>query len=388
MKFSEQFEHLHQLASERTGLNDFGSSDYEEPLGLFLSDIDKYANYNEAGVQTILGQIVTSLSGRLVAQQSFGEYSELLNTPIEKPVFIIGTPRSGTTVLHRLITSDPGIQALPYWLGNLPVPRPPREQWKDNPWFQLVNREYVQKFYEARPEAASLHPIKAEKVDECRWLVGQTFWNTYFLSAVNAPNYTKWGLEKDLLPNYEYYRKTLAIISNGDTRPWILKDPDHMFCIDALMAVFPDARIVQTHREPVTGIASTSNLVWAMRRDLEPELTAPDVGDLILKTWGVGLKRLEESRRKYDEKQFFDVHMLETRHDPLGTMRRIYEYFAMPVSPETLTAWSDELERDPNQEHSIGKYEASDFGIDEANVAEQIGVYAERYNRVCETNGL
>lgn len=388
MKFAEQFESLHQMASERTGLKDFGSTDYEEPLRLFLSDVDQYADFNEAGEQTILGQVVTGLSARLVAQQSFTEFPELQKTPIEKPVFIIGTPRSGTTVLHRLITSEPSIQALPYWLGNLPIPRPPREQWEDNRWYQMADQEYVQAFYDARPEAASLHPIKAEKPDECRWVVGQTFWNTYFSTAVKAPNYTKWSFEKDLLPNYEYYRKVLATVSNGDTRTWVLKDPDHMFCIDALMAVFPDARIVQTHREPVTGIASTSNLVWAMRRDLEPGLTEKDVGELILKTWGNGLKMMEESRRKYDEKQFFDVHMLETRRDPLGTMRRIYEHFDMPLSQETLSAWSDELERDPNQEHSIGNYQAEAFGINEANVAEHIGAYAERYKQVCETKGL
>lgn len=388
MKFSKQFEYLHQLASERTGLNDFGPADYEDAMRLVLSDIDKYATYNEAGVQTIFAQIVNNLAGRLVAQKSFTDHPELLDTPIEKPVFIIGTPRSGTTVLHRLITSESSIQTLPYWLGNLPVPRPPRDQWEDNPWYQMVDQEYVQKFYKARPEAATLHPIKADKADECRWVVDQSFWNTYFLSAVTAPNYTKWGMETDKLPVYEYYRKVLAIVSNGDTRPWMLKDPAHMFCIDAIMSVFPDARILQTHREPVTGIASTSNLVWAMRRDLEPELTAPDVGELILKTWGVGLKMMEESRRKYDKKQFFDVHMLETRHHPLETMQRIYEHFEMPVSEETLTAWSDELERDPNQEHSIGKYEAGDFGINETNVAEHVGVYAERYKKVCEAKGL
>lgn len=388
MNFSEQFEQLHQMASESAGLDDFGSSEYEAPLRLLLSDLDKHANYNEIGEQTILGHIMILLVGRLVAQKSLTEYPQLQTTPIAKPVFIVGPPRSGTTVLHRLITNDPSIQTLPFWLGNMPVPRPPREQWKDHPLFQVVDRDYVKALYEARPELQTLHPMQADKAEECRWIIEHSMWSTFFAGATNAPDYTQWAMETDTRPFYEYYRKVLGVVSNGDTRPWVLKDPAHIFCIDALMAIFPDACIVQTHREPVTGLASTSNLLWAMRRDLEPDLTTQDVGKLVLRTWGHGLKRMEESRRNYDEKQFLDIHMLETRHDPLGTMKRIYEHFDMPMGSETLTAWTDELERDPNQEHSIGSYDPDDFGINEDTIAEHIGGYTERYKKVCEAAGL
>lgn len=388
MSFSEQFERLHQLASKRSGLTDFGSPDYEEPLRLVLSNLDAHGNYGKMGFQAVLAQIVMNLTARLVAQKSLTDHPELQQTPLEKPVFIIGTPRSGTTVLHRLITNDPGVQTLPYWLGNTPIPRPPREQWNENPWYQLVDQEYVQKFLQSRPDVLDLHPMRADKPEECSWIIEQTFWGATFFSAMNTPNYTKWALETDARPFYEYYRKVLNIISNGDTRPWMLKNPAHMFAIDALMAVFPDACIVQTHREPVTGLASTSNLIWAMRKDLEPNLTPKDVGNLTLETWGRGLNMMEEARRKYDDKHFFDVHMLETRRDPLGTMQRIYEHFDMPLPPETLSAWQDELERDPNQEHSIGKYKAADFGVNEANVPEYIGLYAERYRKICKTKGL
>ena len=291
-------------------------------------------------------------------------------------------------MLHRLITNDPSIQTLPFWLGTMPVPRPPRKEWNDNPLFQVVDRDYVQKLYEARPETRILHPMQADKPEECRWIIEQGMWSTFFAGATDAPNYTQWAMEADTQPYYEYYRKVLSVVSNGDTRPWILKDPGHIFCIDALMAVFPDACIVQTHREPVTGIASTSNMLWSMRKDLEPDLTMRDVGDLVLKTWAPGLKKMEESRRNYDEKQFCDIHMRETQRDPMGTMQRIYEHFDMPLSEETLSAWRDELERDPNQEHSIGKYDPADFGINESTIAEPIGAYAERYEKVRKAAGL
>lgn len=388
MKFSENFERVHQLAVKRAGLTDFGSREYEEPLRMILSDLDAENRHGKMGKQAVLAQIVMNLTARLIAQKSFKDHPELQQTAPVKPVFIIGTPRSGTTVLHRLITKDPGVQTLPYWLGNAPIPRPPREQWGDNPWYQLVEKEYVQKLQQSRPEVLDLHPMRADKPEECSWLIEQNFWGATFFSAMKTPAYTRWALDADARPYYEYFRRTLNVISNGDRRPWMLKNPAHMFAIDALMAVFPDARIVQTHREPVTGLASTSNLLWTMRKDLEPSLTPKEVGELTLKTWGRGLNMMEIARRKYDEKQFFDVHMLETRNDPLGTMKRIYEYFDMPIMSETLLGWQVELERDPNQEHSIGKYKAEDFGLNKHNVPEYIGAYAERYKQVCVARDL
>lgn len=388
MKFSEQFDRLHERAVKRAGLSDFGSSDYEEPLRRILSDLDEYPSHGKFGGRAVLAQMVIILTGRLIAQKSITERPELQNTPIQKPVFIIGTPRSGTTVLHRLITNDPGIQTLPYWLAVAPVPRPQREAWEDNPWYQLVDREYIRKMVEANPDMADIHPMRADKAEECSWIIEQSFWGATFFSTMNTPNYTKWALETDARAFCEHYRKVLGVISNGDTRPWILKNPAHIFCMDALLAVFPDACIVQTHREPVIGLGSTSNMIWTMRRDLEPDLTPQDVGELTLKTWGHGLHMMEEARRKHDPKQFFDVHMLQTRRDPIGTMQGIYEHFDMSLSSDTLTAWHDEIERDPNQAHSIGNTRPADFGVNETNVAESIGSYGERYRTVCEAAGV
>lgn len=389
MKFSEQFDRLHEVATKRSGLSDFGPTNYQAPLRLALSDLDENVErYGKMGFYAVLAQITMNLTARLIAQKSLKENPQLQNTALKKPVFIVGTPRSGTTVLHRLITKDPAVQTLPYWLGNAPIPRPPLEKWPDNPWYQLVDREYVQKFLQSRPDVLDLHPMSADKPEECSWIIEQNFWGAFYFTAMDTPNYTKWALTTDRRPFYQYFHNVLKVIANGDTRPWILKNPAHMFAIDALMSEFPDACIVQTHREPVTGLASTSNLIWNMRKDLEPGITPKEVAEHTLKTWGRSLNMMEESRRKHNEKQFLDVHMLETRNDPLGAMQRVYEYFDMPISQETLTAWQNELERDPNQEHSIGKYDASDFGVNETNVTKYIGLYAERYRQVCEATGL
>lgn len=382
MIFSGQFDRLHERAIKRTGLTDFGSSDYEDRLRAILLDLDINGSYSEMGVRAVLAQMVMILTSRLIAQNSLNRQPELLTKPIDKPVFIIGTPRSGTTVLHRLITNDPNIQTLPYWLAAAPVPRPPREKWENNTWYKMVDQKYIQRLKESMSDMLDLHPMRADKAEECSWIMEHSFWGATYFSTMNTPNYTKWALKADRQSFVEHYRKVLAVISNGDRRPWILKNPAHIFCLDALLTVFPDACIVQTHREPVTGLGSTSNLIWTMRKDMEPELTKKDVGALTLKTWGQGLNMMEEDRRKHNQNQFFDVHMLQTRRDPMETMKNIYAHFDMPISSDTLTSWKEELERDPNQAHSIGTYNPAEFGVDEESVANHIGSYADRYRTV------
>lgn len=336
MNFSDQFDRLHERATNRTGLTDFGSRDYEDRLRLILSDLDACGAHGEMGARAILAQMVIILTARLITQKSLKDHPELQDIPMTKPMFIMGTPRSGTTVLHRLITNDPACQTLPYWLAATPIPKPPRKDWEDNSWYQMVDKHYIQRIKQSKSEMLDLHPMSAEKPEECSWIIEQSFWGATFFSSMNPPNYTEWALSADTKPFYEHYRMVLSLIANGDTRQWILKNPAHMFALDALLAVFPDARIIQTHREPLTGLTSTCNLIWSMRKDLEPNLTRTEVGELTLKTWGRALHMMEESRRRHDAEKFYDVHMLQTRRDPIGTMKGIYEYFDMPVSSETL----------------------------------------------------
>jgi Sulfotransferase family len=377
-----QLDALKQAATQITGLDDFGPENYLEPLKLLLADLDR-ACLSEIGIEAVKGEIVGCLAGRLMAYEGLRKYTDVLTAPIEKPLIIIGLPRTGTTVLQRLIASDPNMQSLPTWLAMFPMPRPPRDTWHDNVFFQLVDRA-LEEFDKVRPEFRKIHPFAAASPDECRYMIDQTFWATTLAAGYDAPNYLSWVLEADATYVYEYHRKMLGLIGYQDPRRWMLKDPIHMFNVDKLLACYPDACIVQTHRDPLEALASVINLIWLRRYPNEPRLTKEKLGEELMAFWGAGMHRMERARRKADGKHFLDVHISESRADSLAVVKKIYDYFELPVSTEAMEAWKERIAEDPNAGHGKHHFKPEEFGITRERVNACIGDYLERYQSVVE----
>ena len=174
--FLSRFDAFHEQAMKATGLDDFGSTEYIEPMKLLLADYDKVGQFTPVGEMISSGGVVGLLISRLFAQQGFKTHPEFLNTPIEKPIVILGLPRSGSTTLQRLLAQDPGVQYLTPWLGNTPMPRPPRETWDANPWYQMT-KQALDGFWEIFPDVKLMHPMLADLADECRYAFECTFWS-------------------------------------------------------------------------------------------------------------------------------------------------------------------------------------------------------------------
>lgn len=383
MAFLAQFEHFHRLAIEATGLDDFGADNYREPLARYLADLDKYGRFEEVGESVTTGMMTGLLSGRLLTRQGLKTFPDSQNTPIRRPIIIIGLTRSGTTVLHRLISHDPHIQHLPFWLANAPMPRPPREAWESNPVFRQV-KAGLDQLSQTMPSVHEIHPMFADRADECRYLMDQTCCSNTFCTTANVPEYQAWWVDYDKTYAFEYYSEALRLIANGDPRRWVLKDPAHLFCLDAIFKVFPDACIVHTHRDPFDALASTTNLTYVIREMREPSLTMAEVGRQVLNLWSYGLEKMERDRQQYDPARFLDLHMLEVRRDPLGALQRIYRYFDQPIHEETLAAWEKELNEDPNQAHGQSRFDPDAVGFDRKTVENSLGPYGERYRQLEE----
>jgi hypothetical protein len=381
MTFSEQFDRFHTLATEATGLNDFGPDNYREPMRRYLADVDKYGEFGDVGQGIVTGTMVGLLCGRLITRKGLKEFPESRNIPIRKPIFVIGLTRSGTTVLHRLITHDPNVQHLPFWLANTPMPRPPREDWPSNLFYQQT-KAALDGLAATMPGVLEIHPMAADKADECRYLMDQTFWSNTFCTTANVPEYQDWQANCDSGFAYEYYRQALQLIANGDPRRWVLKDPAHLFGLDGIFKTFPDACIVHTHRDPFDAMASTVNLTYLIRKMREPSLTLAEVARQVTNLWGLGLHKMEQARRKYDPSRFIDLHMLEVRRDPLDCLERIYGHFDQPITIETRQAWERQLKIDPNQSHASSEFDINECGLDKDQVAASVGSYQERYQNV------
>ena len=240
-----QFEHLHERAIQATALRDFGPGDYIAPMKRLLADYDAHASFTAIGQQMIEAQLVGALITRLIAQQGFTLHPELLHTPIARPIVIVGMMRSGSTALLRLLAQDPDVQWLPPWLASAPMPRPPRESWAANPWFRHSAAVFEQ-LNRLSANFERMHPMAADEPDECRLAIDHTFWSPGLATMATAPEYAQWCLECDASFAYRRYRQVLGLISGGNTQRWVLKDPCHLWGLDALLNVFPDACVVWT----------------------------------------------------------------------------------------------------------------------------------------------
>ena len=253
---------LHASAVKACGLDDFGVDDdnYREALGMLLESFRRDADLTELGSKMQRFFVRNALVARLVSEAAFKQYPQHADVAIERPIFVTGLPRTGTTAIHRLLTADPMHQGLEQWLCNMPQPRPPRDTWAANPVFQQIQGSFDE-FHAANPEFAGVHYIAADTVEECWQLLRQSSMSVSYESLGHVPTYSDWLATQDWTPAYARHRRNLALIGAHDVeKRWVLKNPSHLFALDALLAVYPDALIIQTHRDLRTTLASSCSL--------------------------------------------------------------------------------------------------------------------------------
>jgi hypothetical protein len=239
-------EDLHESASRLVGLDDFGGDEdnYREALGVILDSYQREAGLTPFGSKISRVYLRGALAARLLSQAAWRQYPHYADVAIERPIFVTGLPRTGTTALHRLLTADPAHQGLEMWLAEYPQPRPPRESWDANPVYRQLEEQFEQHHVE-HPEFMGLHYMSAGEVEECWQLLRQSVHSVAYETLAHIPSYAHWLAKQDWTPTYRRYRKNLQLIGLNDVgKRWVMKNPSHLFALDALMATFPDALVV------------------------------------------------------------------------------------------------------------------------------------------------
>ncbi|TNM39764.1 sulfotransferase [Nocardioides albidus] len=367
---------LHERAASRTGLTDFGDREYVDGLDALLEGYRDEAGLTEQGRAKVEGTLVNALAARLRTEAAWREHPAHAETPVTRPIFVTGLPRSGTTALHRLLCADPRHQGLQLWLAAAPQPRPPREAWVDNPDFSAMQAQ-IDRRNAAVPGLKGMHFMAADVVEECWWLEHQSMRSLAFPSVAHLPSYTSWLGEQDLSGTYRRHRRILQLIGmTSPERRWILKNPGHLFSLDALMAAYPDALVVQTHRDPRSVVASVSSLTSKASAGNSTVFEAATVGRDSLDLWGTASDRFLDARATYDPAQFADVRYDEFVADPVGTVARLYDAFGLSFDDEArarVTAADDVSKRgDRRPDHA---YSLEEFGLSAGEVTERFDRY-------------
>lgn len=369
---------LHQQATMATGLEDFGSDNYLEGLRVLLKAYDEEAQFNDIGRFAAQAMVVNCLKGRLFTEEGIKQNPHCLEHKLEKPIFVIGLPRTGTTILHRLLAQDADNQGLEYWLGTYPMPRPPRQQWQDNLCYQEVDSS-LQMMRQLNPDIQAIHEMTAEGVDECRLLLMHSFANVTFQSNATIPSYEQWLYQADFSDIYCQYERALKLIgSQSPDKHWVLKDPSHLWSIDALLKKFPDACIVQTHRDPAKLIASVSSLVYTARKMGEPEISPAAVGQQQLEQWQIVLEKAMTVRERFPE-NFFDVYFDDFMDDPVKVIDKIYQHVGRTLPQKTAEHLRSWMANNSQGKHGGHNYSPEDFGLTSSQILDHYSSYQNQF---------
>ncbi|MEU4650636.1 sulfotransferase family protein [Nocardia fluminea] len=364
---------LHASATKLTGLTDFGADDYTEALQVLLDSYRDEAGLTELGSKMSRFFLRGTLVARALSEAAWAANPGYVETPITRPIFVTGLPRTGTTALHRLLVADPGNQGLEMWLTDFPQPRPPRETWDDNPAYQQIDAGLRQHQVQ-NPEFMGLHYMSASDVEECWQLLRQSGMSHSYECLAYVPGYARWLAGQDWTPAYARHRRNLQLIGMNDTRRWVLKNPSHLFCLDALLATYPDAIVIQTHRDPATIIPSVCSLNEHATRGWSTVFTGDTIGRTQLDLWSRGLHEFTAARTRHPEATFIDIDFDDLRTDPLGVVDRVYARIGAALTPEARTAITAlDNESRTGARKPTHHYSLADYGLTENMVAESFG---------------
>jgi hypothetical protein len=372
-------------AASLTGLDDFGADDFRDGLAVLLDSFAREADLTPRGVRVARALVRGALTARLFSEAGFARHPEYSAVPVERPVFVTGLPRTGTTALHRLLTADPAHQGLELWLAEVPQPRPPRAGWPEDPVFQAIEAG-VQRHQVAHPEFMGVHFMAADQVEECWQLLRQSMRSVSWECLAHLPSYSSWLAGQDWTAAYRRHRRNLQLIGLPDQgRRWVLKNPSHLFALPALLEVYPDALIIQTHRAPRTAIASVCSLAAQASDGWSGTFRGSVLGRGQLGLWARGLGLFTAARASCDPARFLDVDYEAFVADPLGTMERVYAWLGRTLAGGAADAMRALVSGPPGGAGGAGggaggglpvhRYALGDFGLTGEQVDERFAGY-------------
>jgi hypothetical protein len=381
-------EPLLEEAERETGLSDWG--DDQSWRGCLAVLVDSI-NAMQAPVDVIEPgrlDLVRLLATRLRLVEDERRHPEVAAQEIDRPVIVIGLPRTGTTILFDLLALDPAARAPQTWEVRWPWPAPERESYTTDPRIAELQAAF-DAMTTAAPEVKPLHPWRATLPEECNTIMIYHFASVTFWARLHVPKYVDWLLAERAPGVYRTHKRILQQLQwKGPRGRWTLKSPAHQLDLEGLLATYPDACLIQTHREPARSFASLASMVATLRRAGSRALpgaaavvTDPvEVGRSAAKLWGGALERSTISRRDPRiDAAVLDIAYRDLVVDPAGTVRRIYERFDLPWSDDYGEVVEQRMHESAGEHQGQHRYTLEEFGLDEDELRDRFPAYRERF---------
>lgn len=373
---------LIEQACETAGSDDFGDDligdgSWREGLALLCDGFATEARLNDLGVEIAVADLVRPMVNRLQIVKWRKENPDVAAAPVTRPIFIVGQPRTGTTILFDLLAQDPALRPPLSWEVDNPYPLPRPETYDTDP--RIAETQQSLEMSELIvPGLLAFHPMGARVGQECVRITMGQFCSMTYTVQYRLPTYSRWLLhEADHRPAYRYHRIFLQHLQSGVNGQWLLKSPAHLWSLDDLVAEYPDALIVQTHRDPLNVISSISALAQLLRRLASDESSITECAAQYRNEIIDGLQRGMTTRESLAQR-VVDVQFAEFMRDPFTTIRALYAELGReldPVAEERMRAF---LAAHPG-DGGGSRYTWADTGLDAGEVREQVRAYQERY---------
>jgi hypothetical protein len=369
-------EELVAAALKRARRKAFNDRSFVLPLERLIASCNAESHLNGLGRNAVRFEIRRSLHNLLEFERREHDNPTLLTRPIERPIFITGMPRSGSTFLHRLLVRDSTVAAPLSW--RLVHPHPSAAGWVG----EALNRVRVQaQFYLMRvlaPELNSLHEVAAGEPEECTDITAQVFQSLRYDSVYRVPSYQSWLQDHGHVEAYRFHRRFLQHLdAQAPGRRWILKSPDHVFALDDIRPVYPDAVWVFIHRDPVAVLASVARLTEVLRRPFARSVDLAEIGQQVCTSWLDGAQRM--MRAAASSGSILHLHFREIVSDPQKAAARLFRHGGHAASGDAARRMSQWLGNRSNRGHRQRHYDLGLFGLHPEALRSQFKSYTDTF---------
>jgi hypothetical protein len=370
---------LVEQAQRKTGLTRFDSESFREGLELYLSDYNKNERPDEF-VDRNAADVVNALANRLKVTDFLAKRPELLQRKIERPVFVFGIPRTGTTLLSNLLAADPNRRSALTWEIDDPIPPPTTATLKTDPR-ALARLEQERQMLAAHPEMGKYYRNSAIYPNECMFFIISDFKCLLWEGRGKLPNYRDWlfSPDTDLTSTYEYHKRFLQTLQADAPGVWNLKQPSHGMWLETILKIYPDARFVWSHRDPITATGSFCSLMALSQRS----------SGYVDKEWLVQnypwqavqhANRIMDSRARLGHDRIVDVHYADLMRQPIETMRKLYASLGDEFTPEAQASMQAWLDDNPQGKFGKHEYKLGEFGLTPDKVRASFERYLSEYD--------
>jgi hypothetical protein len=373
---------LAEATRQTGGLTDYGDPSFRKALEVLCHSLETEAKLSELGRQLLHGKCVELLVNRLRIEQYFKNHPEIGQESLEPPLVIVGLPRTGTTLLQRLLACDPQLYSMAWWETRYPVPFPGESLQDPSQRIERARGE-VKVMVEAMPKLLSIHPMDADQADEELMLMEHSFMAA-FNAYANVPSYMRWLYSVSEKPAYDYLKRAMRFLQWQKRRRginatrWVLKAPHHLLRMRLLLEEFPGAKVIQTHRDPVDTIPSIASFIdtlWHIySSEVDPAAAGQEWNGLMARAFKATMAVREQM-----PEAFHDVRFEDTVKRPLEVVRDIYAWASLELAPaaeRAMQKWLDDNRREARGTH---EYASEHFGLTAEQIRRDFAEYRARH---------